>query len=163
MPRMVAHLRKIDNELQQHATEVLSYNQRHARNDAIMAQFLCKAEAVTATQTTVRAMQRDAPKAIEIAAASPPPARLIDPQSEVVPELLWRRDPPRSFNLLPIMTDYDRLGRKQLFITCHVESARTAQAMGLVSPNASSIDRGSNDGQWISKIGPGERLGQRFT
>lgn len=132
------------------------FHDKMARTDAILAQFPRLAEAVTATQTSVRMLQRAAVKPVEVVSPSLPAALLIDPQIEVVPEVLLRREPPRSLNRLPRMADWatdSPLSRRMTELrephTMHRKQWEYAicieglHGMGVVAPQASGLAVGA--------------------
>jgi SAM-dependent methyltransferase len=158
--RVDLETRRADAEIQEYQLATQEYqlatSEHLARIDVVLAQFPRLAEAVTVSQTAVRAMQRAALKPIEVAASGSPLGLLMDPQIEVVPELLLRRDPPRGFNRLPRMTDWavdSPLSRRMTELrephTMHRKQWEYAicleglQAMGVVNPKASAIAVGA--------------------
>lgn len=173
LPRITWHIRRLDGEIQRRAAEArelisrVEWLEQHAltpegttgdrvaRLELLVAQLPRLAEAVTAGQTAVRAMQRAVPGP---AAATPASFQvpLIDPQIEVVPELLLRREAPRSFNRLPRMADWavgGALSRRMTELrephTMHRKQWEYAMcleglhAMGVVHPEASAIAVGA--------------------
>jgi SAM-dependent methyltransferase len=167
LPRISYHLRRLDHETQLVAAELHAWqarmqdyqgvtNEHLARTDVVLAQFPRMAEALTVSQTAVRAVQRAAEKPLAAAPSGSPIGILTDPQIEVVPELLLRRDPPRGLNRLPRMTDWaidSPLSRRMSELrephTMHRKQWEYAicleglHAMGVVNPQATAIAVGA--------------------
>src|SRR4051812_38416988 len=110
LPRINMHVRRIDTIVQQLEARVAMLEGRPgavggSRLDVLSNDFSRVLEAVTASQTALRTLRRDdapTPAVMPVAPAAP----WIDPQIEVLPEVQLRREPPRSLNRLPRLSDW---------------------------------------------------------
>lgn len=121
--------------------------------NAVVDQFPRVVEAVTATQTALRAYHRLPRKPVMQPGDAP---FFVDPQIEVVKEAQLRRSPPRSINRLPRLSDWAvdsplirRFSELREPYTVHRKMWEYAicleglEAMGVVSPTATGIAVGA--------------------
>lgn len=172
LPRLNFHLRRLEgriNEIEHRLrvkavrlNEVAELSSSRAASvpypnldsiNAVVEQFPRVMEAVTATQTALRAYHRISPGPVVQSTGAP---FFVDPQIEVVPETQLRRSPPRSLNRLPRLSDWAvdspllrRFAELREPYTIHRKMWEYAicldglEAMGVVSPIATGIAVGA--------------------
>lgn len=153
LPRLNFHLRRLEIRLNEVSGRLDMMDERSSRISVVTEQFPRVVEAVTATQTALRAYHRLPANAGE---RSSDTRSFVDPQIEVLSELALRRSSPRSFNRLPRLSDWaidspliQRYAELKEPYTIHRKMWEYAicieglEAMGVVSPAAAGIAVGA--------------------
>lgn len=155
LPRFNLYLRRFEarlNEMNDRLNGLVA-DERANRVNAVVEQFPRVVEAVTATQTALRAYHRMPSNSV---ARSGDTSFFVDPQIEVVPEVQLRRASPRSINRLPRLSDWAidsplarRFAEMKEPYTVHRKMWEYAicleglEAMGVISPSATGIAVGA--------------------
>ncbi|CDX34984.1 hypothetical protein MPLA_1800115 [Mesorhizobium sp. ORS 3359] len=155
LPRFNLYLRRFEGRLNEMNDRLngLAAGERVNRVNAVVEQFPRVVEAVTATQTALRAYHRMPSNTV---ARSSDASFFVDPQIEVVPEVQLRRTSPRSINRLPRLSDWAidsplarRFAELKEPYTVHRKMWEYAicleglEAMGVISPSATGVAVGA--------------------
>lgn len=157
LPRLNFHIRRLEDRINELASRDYAPVPVNVENrdqiNAVVEQFPRVVEAVTATQTALRAYHKLPPR---FEAQSSDAPSYVDPQIEVVREVQLRRSPPRSLNRLPRLSDWAvdsplirRFSELREPYTVHRKMWEYAicleglEAMGVVSPTATGIAVGA--------------------